>query len=129
MRAFYWIVGALASAAAGAYLINRRSKRQLSDRFLEALRRGPLAVEAYDPAIVASGVRAKAFRGVVQDMPFEFVGHTDVSGTKWDFRLDWHGSLVFLSWNPLSGEAEHPLKQAYDILRRRSSKRDDDLSN
>lgn len=128
MRALIWILGAVASAAGGAYLMDRRAKRRLSGRFLEALRRGPLHVEAYDPAIVASGLRAKAFRGIVQDTPFEFVGQTDVSGTRWSFLLVWDGSRLEFRWNPVSDGAEHPLKQAYDLLRRRAS-RDDGISN
>ncbi|HTK60282.1 MAG TPA: hypothetical protein VL283_03710 [Candidatus Baltobacteraceae bacterium] len=128
MRALFWIVGALASVAGGAYLVSRSANRRLSERFLAALREGPIVVEAYEPSIPASGFRAEAFRGKLAGMPFAFVGRTDVSGTKWTYALIWGDSRLLLSWNPLSGEAEHPLQQAYLILRRRASK-DDGLSN
>jgi len=129
MRAVFWILGALASAAGGAYLLSRSAKRRLSAQFLAALREGPVVVKAYEPSIVASGIRAEAFIGLASGMPFEFAGQTDTSGTNWRFGLIWRGSRIVTDWNPLSGVDEHPLKQAYDILRRRSSKKDDDLSN
>ena len=129
MRALFWIIGALASAAGGAYFVNRRAQRRLSEQFLAALREGPVVVKAYEPSIVASGIRAEAFLGQAAGSPFEFAGQTDISGTKWRFGLIWRGSRIVTDWNPLTGQDEHPLKQAYDILRRRSSKKDDDLSN
>lgn len=127
MRALYWIIGAFVSAAGGAYVVNRRAKRQLSARFLDALREERLVVEAYEPS-VADGLRAEAFRGHLDGLPFAFAGQTEASGTKWTFVLMWGANHLHVEWNPLSGEAEHPLKQAYDILRRRSAK-DDGLSN
>src|SRR5688572_14679790 len=128
MRALFWIIGALASAAGGAYLVGRRAKRQLSAQFLAALRQGPVLILGYEPA-VASGYRQEAFQGTIGDRPFKFVGRTETSNTKWTFALIWDGASLALEWNPLTGEAEHPLKEAFDILRRRASKKDDDLSN
>ena len=127
MRALFWIIGALATAAGGAYVVNRRARERLSVTFLEALREGPLTVEAYKPE-VASGFRTETFRGRLAGTPFAFVGRTEASGTKWTFALIWGDASLGASWNPLTGGLEHPLKQAYDILRRRSSK-DDGLSN
>lgn len=129
MRALFWIIGALATAAGGAFIVSRRSQERTFERFLAALREGPIEVQAYEASIPASGYRAKAFRGEVAGQPFAFVGRTDVSGTKWTFALIWGEAQLGTSWNPLSGAAEHPLKQAYDILLRRASKKDDDLSN
>ncbi|MEK7545789.1 MAG: hypothetical protein AAB554_01785 [Patescibacteria group bacterium] len=128
MRVFYWLLGAAATAIASAYVADRRVNRRLSERFLAALREGPFVVEAYEPSIPASGFRAEAFRGRVAGSNFAFVGRTDASGTDWTYALIWGDERVILRWNPLSGEAEHPLSQAYLLLRRRASK-DDGLSN
>ena len=127
MRALFWILGAFASAAGGAYVLNRRARQRLAAGFLAALREGPVTVEAYTPE-VASGFRTETFRGRVAGTPFAFVGRTEASGTRWSFALIWGPSTLGASWSPLTGEAEHPLKQVYDILRRRASK-DDGLSN
>ena len=128
MRALFWILGAIATAAGGAYVVNRRANQRLSERFLAALMEGPFVVRAYEPSIPASGYRAEAFRGEVGGKPFAFVGRTDVSGTKWTYALIWGDARLLHHWNPLTGEAEHPLSQAYILLRRRASK-DDGLSN
>jgi hypothetical protein len=140
MRAFYWIVGALASAAGGAYIIHRRrahrsAQRRFFDAFLAAIRTETVVVETYEPT-VASGFRLEAFGGVIgripgdpaSGIPFFFAARTEASGTKWTFTIGWRGVQAEVDWNPLSGESEHPLKHAYDILRRSSSK-DDGLSN
>lgn len=128
MRLLYWIIGALAAAAGGAYVADRRARRRVSERFLEALRKGPVVVEAYEPSIVASGLRAEAFRGTVAGTPFLFVGRTDVSGTRWSFGLLWNGARVTVAWNPVADGPEHPLSEAYHILRRRASTHDGTLN-
>lgn len=127
MRALYWILGAFASLAGGALLLDHRSKRRLSDGFFDALRKEPFAVQAYEPS-VAGGYRAEAFRGVVGGKPFAFAARTDADGAAWEYALIWGGARIDARWNPLSGEPEHPLQLAYLILRRRASK-DDGLSN
>lgn len=128
MRLLYWLLGAAATAVAGAYVANRRADRILSERFLAALRMGPVTVEAYEPSIPAPGFRAEAFRGRLAGLPYAFVGRTDASGTRWTYALIWGDERLLHAWSPLSGEAEHPLSQAYLLLRRRASK-DDGLSN
>jgi len=128
MRALFWIIGAIATAAGGAYVAIRRSNRRISERFLEALMEDAFVIQAYEPSIPASGFRAKAFRGHAAGMPFVFVGRADAGGTNWSYALIWGGFRLDLSWNSLSGEDEHPLQQAYILLLRRASK-DDGLSN
>ena len=128
MRALFWILGAIAAAAGGAYAISRHTDRRISERFLAALMEDTFVIHAYEPSIPASGFRAKAFRGQAGGAPFVFVGRADAGGTNWSYALIWGGFRLDLSWNSLSGEAEHPLQQAYILLLRRASK-DDGLSN
>lgn len=124
MRLLYWILGAAASAAAGALVLDRRSKRRLSDAFLAALRGNEIADLTYEAAIIAPGFRGELFRGRAAGRPFAFVARADASGTRWSYALVWGDAQLGASWNPLSGEADHPFAQAYVLLRRRVSKDD-----
>lgn len=124
MRAIFWILGAVAGLAGGAIALERRSKRRVADGFLAALRAGQLVFEAYQPAIVGKGYRAELFRGTAAGRPFAFIAQTDVSATKWSYALAWGDDRMTASWNPVSGEADHPFSQAYVILRRKATKDD-----
>lgn len=123
MRILYWLLGAAATAAAGAYVVNRGLQGRIAKDFLDALRRGPVSIHADEPSIIASGLRAESFRGEAAGRPFAFIAKVDVSGTRWTFALDWSGAGRFIqTWNTLSGESEHPLQSAYLLLRRHASK-------
>lgn len=124
MRVIFWILGAAAALAGGAVALERRSRRRIADDFLAALRDGRLAFEAYQPAIVGKGTRAELFRGTAAGRPFAFIAQTDASATKWSYALAWGDDRMTASWNPVSGEADHPFSQAYVILRRKATKDD-----
>lgn len=122
MRLLFWILGAAAGLAGGAIALERRSKRRVADSFLSALRSGQLVFEAYQPSIVGKGHRAELFRGTAAGRPFAFIAQTDVRAAKWSYALAWGDDRLTASWNPASGEADHPFSQAYVILRRKAAK-------
>lgn len=128
MRALYWLLGAAVGIAGGALVLDRRAKRRIFDEFLAAVRGGRFGSLSYQPAIIPPGLRVALFRGELDGKPFIFVAKADASGTRWVYALIWADAKLGASWNPLTGEADHPLSQAYVLLRRRVSK-DDGLSN
>ena len=128
MRALFWILGAVATAAAGAFVLDRRGKRRLAESFLSALHASDLSDLAYEAGIIAPGLRAELFRGRLDGKPFAFVARADASGTHWTYALAWGEVRMGASWNTVSEEADHPFSQAYAYLRRRLRK-DDGLSN
>ena len=129
MRVLFWLVGAIASAAGGAYLLDRRAKRRAAEDFLAALRQEEIADLSYEAAIIAPGLRGELFRGSVRGREFAFVARADASGTRWTYALAWGELRMGASWNAVAGGEDHPFSQAYAFLRRRASKKDDGLSN
>lgn len=123
MRILYWLLGAAATAAGAAYVASRGKRRSIAKDFLQALQQGPVKILVDEPHIVASGIKAETFRGEACGRAFAFVAKTDASGTRWTFVLAWSGAGQFVeSWSPLRDASEHPLREAYALLRRHASK-------
>lgn len=123
MRIFYWLLGAAATAAATAYVVRRGRKDRIAKDFLDALRQGPVVIHADQTAIIAPGQRAVIFKGEAGGRAFGFAAKADASSTRWIFALDWVGvGRIAHSWNPISGEPDHPLQTAYLILLRLTTK-------
>jgi len=129
MRAFYWIIGALASAAAGTYLVSRRAQRKaLAAAFLEALGRGSVTIRIDHGVIHASGVPGDRFIGTARDLDFEFVMASADGGHRQAYRLTWADMTVSGDWSALKGTDPFLLHEIYIglvVLRDRR----DDLSN
>lgn len=120
MRIIHWLLGAAATAAAGAYLVHRGKQGRHAQDFLEALMQGPVTIHADEPHI-GPGRRVEIFRGEAGGRPFSFATQIDASGTKWIFVLDWGDGRYVQRWNSLDGETEHPLQSAYLLLRRHTA--------
>lgn len=94
MRIIYWLIGAAATAAAGAYLLDRQGAGRTAARFQAALGRGSVTVSSIRSSIPEPGIRQEAIHGTADGTPFLFISRTGRDGLQWTFTLTWTGDAV-----------------------------------